>query len=179
MGSNNFSPSWQASFSYNPNKTLIGSNNKMIIGPEAIFSGVTGIASGIMGGIAQQQMGQDMVNAAAIQAQATRDAAFQNLLGGQYALTGAKQFDFAQQLKAADYKQAFFDPRSSQLQSEDRQRQLSDELSPSAQKLRWQRNTDQLNRTLAEKRAITDAMFGPVADRPFAYGNMPGYASVG
>jgi hypothetical protein len=80
------------------------------------------------------------------------------------------------QRDAANYQQAFLDPRKSQFGSEATQRTYADMLSPNAQKLRWQANTDQLNRTLSEKRAVTDAMFGRVAEQPFGYGNMPGYA---
>lgn len=141
---------------------------------------IAGIGSAI-GGIASafgaNRQANAMIQAAGVQAQAQRDAAFQNLLAGQYALTGAKEFDRFQQQKASDYQQAFLDPRKSQFGSEAAQRTLSDALSPNAQKLRWQQNTDQLNRTLSEKRAVNDAMFGRVADQPFSYGNMPGYAA--
>jgi len=149
----------------------------MLIGPELAFAGISSAIGGIASGYGASRQANAMIQAAGIQAQAQRDAAFQNLLAGQYALTGAKQFDRLEQQKAADYQQAFLDPRTSQLTSEDRQRGITDMLSPGAQKLRWQQNTDQLNRTLAEQRARTDAMFGPVAERPFAYGNMPGYAA--
>ena len=147
------------------------------MGPELLFGGISSILGGVFGAIGANRQAAAQIQAAGIQAQAQRDAAFQNLLAGQYALTGAKQFDQGLQQKAADYQQAFLDPRKSQFASEDRQRGITDALSPGAQKLRWQQNTDQLNRTLAEKRAVTDAMFGPVAQQPFAYGNMPGYAA--
>lgn len=147
------------------------------MGPELLFGGISSLIGGIAGGFGANRQADAMIQAAGIQAQSQRDAAFQNLLAGQYALTGAKQFDRFQQQKAADYQQTFLDPRTSQLSSENRQRGITDALSPGAQKLRWQQNTDQLNRTLAEKRAVTDAMFGPVAQQPFAYGNMPGYAA--
>ena len=135
------------------------------------------IFSGIMQGQAMNRQSDAMFAAAKMQAQAAERAGFQNLLAGQYALTGAKQFEEGLQRNAANYQQAFLDPRKSILESEDLVRGFSDRLSPSAQKLRWQQNIDSMNRTLSEKRAVTDAMFGRVAEQPFGYGNMPGYAA--
>ena len=145
--------------------------------PLAIASLGSSVISGIFGGQAANRQADAQMQAAYAQAQATRDSAFSNLLAGQYALTGAKQFDRFQQQKAADYQQAFLDPRTSQLASEDRQRGMTDQLSPMAQQLRRQANIDQLNRDLASRRAVTDAMFGQIAQNPFAYGNVPGYAA--
>jgi hypothetical protein len=147
------------------------------MGPELLFGGISSIVGGIFGAIGANRQADAQIQAAGIQAQAQRDAAFQNLLAGQYALTGAKQFEQGLQQKAADYQQAFLDPRKSQLASEDRQRGITDALSPGAQKLRWQQNTDQLNRTLADKNAQLSKIFGYTADQPFSFGNMPGYAA--
>lgn len=163
-------------YQYNSSSTSNSGKNNMF-GPEMAVAGIGSAIGGIASAYGANQQAKGMIQAANIQAQAQRDAAFQNLLAGQYALTGAKQFDRMEQAQAANYQQTFLDPRASQLASEDRQRGITDALSPGAQKLRWQQNTDQLNRTLSEKRAVNDAMFGPVAERPFAYGNMPGYAT--
>jgi hypothetical protein len=146
--------------------------------PELIFGGVSSLIGGFASAAGANSQAEAMIKAAQIQSQAQRDAAFTNLLAGQYALTGAKEFDRFQQQKAADYQLAFLEPRKIQLASEERQRGISDSLSPGAQKLRFQQNIDSMNRSLAERRAVTDAMFGPVAQQPFQYGSMPGYAQV-
>lgn len=135
------------------------------------------VIEGIVGGQAASRQAEAQLTAAKWQAEATRDAAFNNLLAGQYAQTGAKQFDQFLQRNAANYQQAFLDPRKSMLASEERQRGFADQLSPKAQQLRFQQNADQLNRNLSAQRAITDAMFGRVAEAPFAYGQVPGYAA--
>jgi hypothetical protein len=147
------------------------------MGPELLFGGISSLIGGAASAFGANRQADAMLQAAGIQAQAQRDAAFQNLLAGQYALTGAKQFDRFQQQRSADYQQAFLDPRKSEFSSEDRQRAIADSLSPGAQKLRWQANIDAMNRDLAGRRAVTDAMFGQVAQQPFQYGNMPGYAA--
>jgi len=148
----------------------------MVIGPELAFAGISSLIGGIAGGFGANRQADAMIQAAGIQAQAQRDAAFQNLLAGQYAMTGGQQFAQDLQKRAADYQQAFLDPRKSQLASEDRQRAITDSLSPGAQKFRWQQNIDTMNRDLASRRAVTDAMFGQVAQQPFQYGSLPGYA---
>jgi len=153
----------------------------MIIDPlSAGLAGVSAISnifSGIAQGQQQKRQMQAQFDIAAAQERSARDAQFQNLLAGQYALTGAKAFDQGLQRDAANYQQAFLDPRANQLESEGRQRLMSDMLSPNAQKLRRQQNVDALNRTLVENRARTDAMFGQVRQDPFAYGNVPSYAA--
>lgn len=145
--------------------------------PLALANVGSSLLSGIFGGQAANRQADAMLQGAYAQAQATRDAAFTNLLAGQYGQTGAKQFERFQQQKAADYQQAFLDPRRIQLASEERQMGYADQLSPNAQALRRQKNLDELNFQLASRRALTDAMFGQVRQDPFAYGNIPGYAT--
>ena len=164
-------------YQYNGSSSSNTGKSNMVIGPELAFAGISSLIGGAASAFGANQQSKAMIQAAGIQAQAQRDAAFQNLLAGQYSATAVPLFQKQLQQKAADYQQAFLDPRTSQLSSEDRQRGITDALSPGAQKLRWQQNADQLNRTLSEQRARTDAMFGPVAERSFAYGNMPGYAA--
>jgi hypothetical protein len=146
------------------------------MGPELLFGGISSLIGGAFGAFGANRQANAMIQAAGIQAQSQREAAFQNLLAGQYGMTGGQQFAQDLQRRAADYQQAFLDPRKSQLTSEDRQRAISDSLSPGAQKIRWQANIDAMNRDLASRRAVTDAMFGQVAQQPFQYGNLPGYA---
>jgi len=177
-GTSSFSPSWGASTSYNPSSGVLkGSGGGSMFPVGAALGAGASIFSGIMQGNAMNRQADAMFEAAKMQAQAAERAGFQNLLAGQYALTSAKQFEEGLQRNAANYQQAFLDPRKSVLESENRARGFADMLSPDAQKLRWQNNIDAMNRTLSEKRAVTDAMFGRVAEQPFGYGNMPGYAT--
>ena len=168
---------WSQTSKYQYNSSSSSNAGKSNMGPELIFGGISSLVGGAFSAFGANQQSKAMIQAAGVQAQAQRDAAFQNLLAGQYAETAVPLFQKYLQQKAVDYQQAFLDPRTSQFASEDRQRGITDALSPGAQKLRWQQNTDQLNRTLAEQRARTDAMFGQVAQQPFSYGNMPGYAA--
>jgi hypothetical protein len=133
------------------------------------------LLSGIFGGQQADRQAQAQIQAANIQAQATRDAAFQQLLGGQYALTGAKQFEKGLQENAANYQQAFLDPKKMSLSSEQFNRTVNDNMTPNAQKFLHMQNQDKLNQSLAERRAQTDAMFGQVAQNPFGYGQAPSY----
>jgi len=169
---------WNQTTQYKYNSSNSFNSGKTNMGPELIFGGISSLIGGFASAYGSNEQAAAMIKSAQIQSQAQRDAAFANMLAGQYALTGAKQFDRFQQQKAADYQQAFLDPRKIQLASEERQRVISDSLSPGAQKLRFQQNIDSMNRSLAERRAVTDAMFGPVAQQPFQYGGMPGYAQV-
>ena len=100
-------------------------------------------------------------------------AGLQNLLAGQYALTGAKQYDMGLQRDAANYQQAFLDPRKSILNVEDFNRRAAGELNPFAQKLRQQEKAGDINTLLAGK-------FMPMfesANKPFSYGRAPGYTT--
>jgi len=136
---------------------------------------LSSVAGGIFGGQQADRQAQAQLQAAGMQAQATRDAAFQQLLGGQYALTGAKQFEKGLQENAANYQQAFLDPKKMSLSSEQFNRTINDNMTPNAQKLLHMQNQDKLNQSLAERRAQTDAMFGQVTQNPFGYGQAPSY----
>jgi hypothetical protein len=171
-------PSWGDSVGYNPSSGIFSSSSGggggggmlAAAGIGAVGQAIGGIASAIGAG----RQADAMFAAAVAQAQAAERAGFQNLLGGQYALTGAK--DYAQYLdrNAKQTQLNFFDPRQSQLGSEERARGFADALSPDAQKLRYQSNADQFSNTLAGKYS---PLFGDVTDRPFRFGQMPGYAT--
>jgi hypothetical protein len=163
-------------YQYNSSSTSNSGNNNMIIGPELAFAGISSLVGGIGSAFGANQQSKAMLQAAGIQAQAQRDAAFQNLLAGQYGQTGGQLFSQFLQKNAKDYSQAFLDPRSSQFASEDRQRGLTDQLSPNARKVDWNKHIFDLNLTLSQNRARSDAMFGLTSQNPFAYGNVPGYA---
>lgn len=137
-----------------------------------IFAGgklLSSVFEGIMGGQqANRQIEadfaiQNMKNAAADR------AAFQNLLAGQYNSTFAPMVDFQRQKLATNIQQDIFDPKKMSLASEQFGRRVSDELAPDALKLAQTKNLFDLNKSLAEKRAVTDAMFGPVRTTPFNY----------
>ena len=131
--------------------------------------------SGIMGGQqANRQMGADFRIAQDRNLAAER-AGFQNLLAGQYNSTFAPMVDFQRQKLATNIQQDIFDPKKMSLASEQFGRGVSDQLAPDALKLAQTKNLSELNRSLAEKRAVTDAMFGPVASTPFNY-SYPSYA---
>ena len=116
----------------------------------ALGAGAT-IFSGFMQGQAMNRQSDALFAAAKAQAQAAERAGFQNLLAGQNALTGAKQFEQGLQREAADYQQAFLDPRKSILNAENISRAYAGELTPAAQKLRQQESSGEINKLLAGK----------------------------
>ena len=132
-------------------------------------SAATSIFSNVMQG---QQANRQMETDFAIQQYknaAAERAAFQNLLAGQYSQTFAPMVDFQRQKLATNIQQDIFDPKKMSLASEQFGRRVSDELAPDALKLAQTKNLFDLNKSLAEKRAVTDAMFGPVRNTPFNY----------
>ena len=131
------------------------------------------VFSGIMQGRAANNQARAMFEAAKMQTQAAERAGFQNLLAGQYSLTGAKQFEQGLQRDAADYQQAFLDPRKSILNVEDFNRRAAAELGPFGRKLSQQEKSSEINSLLAGK-------FMPMfesASKPFSYGRTPGYTT--
>jgi hypothetical protein len=137
-------------------------------------SAATSIFSGIMGGQqANRQIEADFAIQQYKNAAADR-AAFQNLLAGQYNSTQAPMVDFQRQKLATNIQQDIFDPKKMSLASEQFGRGVSDQLAPDALKLAQTKNLFDLNKSLAEKRAVTDAMFGPVRNTPFNY-DYPSY----
>ena len=174
-GTSSFSPSWGDSTAYNPSSGILkGAGGGSMFPVGAALGAGAQIFSGIMQGQAMNRQSDAMFAAAKAQAQAAERAGFQNLLAGQYALTGAKQFEQGLQRDAADYQQAFLDPRKSVLSVEDITRKAAAELGPLGQKLRQQEKSGEINSTLAGKFM---PMFGYIADRPFSYGRAPGYTT--
>lgn len=173
-GTSSFSPSWGDSTSYNPSRGVLkgaGGGNMFPVGA-ALGAGAS-IFSGIMQGQAANNQARAMFEAAKMQTQAAERAGFQNLLAGQYALTGAKQFEQGLQRDAADYQQAFLDPRKSILNVEDFNRRAAAELGPFGRKLSQQEKSGEINSLLAGK-------FMPMfesASKPFSYGRAPGYTT--
>jgi len=166
-----------AAYYGNGGANLLDGENKMI-GVDPLTLGVsaaTSIFSGIMGGQqANRQIEADFAIQGMKNAAADR-AGLQNLLAGQYSQTFAPMVDFQRQKLATNIQQDIFDPKKMSLGSEQFGRRVSDELAPDALKLAQTKNLFDLNKSLAEKRAVTDAMFGPVRTTPFNY-EYPSYA---
>lgn len=175
----NLGISWADSLGYKPSTGILPkTGGSSMFDPVSVgLAAGTSVLSGIFGGMQQNRQLEAQANIAKWQIAEQEKARLQNLLAGQWAATSGKEFDQQLQQKAADYQQAFLNPRTSQLASEDRQRAMYDVLSPNAQKIRRQQNIDELNKTLATQRARTDAMFGQVRQDPFAYGNVPSYVA--
>lgn len=133
------------------------------------------IFSNIMQGQAMNRQSDAMFAAAKAHAQAAERAGFQNLLAGQYALTGAKQFEQGLQREAANYQQAFLDPRKSILNAENITRAYGVELNPFAEKLRQKEQASGINTLLAGK--YNPYFGGEVALSPFSFGRSPGYTT--
>jgi len=105
---------------------------------------------------------------------AAERAGLQNLLAGQYGMTGGQQFAQGLQRDAADYQQAFLDPRKSILGAEDLSRKAAFQLGPFGQQLRQQQNADTRDQTLAGKYS---PYFGNISVNPYSFGVMPGYTA--
>ena len=130
---------------------------------------LSSVFGGVMGG---QQANRQIEADFAIQGMknaAAERAAFQNLLAGQYNSTFAPMVDFQRQKLATNIQQDVFDPKKMSLASEQFGRGVADQLAPDALKLAQTKNLFDINKSLAEKRAVTDAMFGPVRTTPFNY----------
>jgi hypothetical protein len=173
-GTSSFSPSWGASTSYNPSSGILkGAGGGSMFPVGAALGAGASIFSGIMQGQAANRQADAMFEAAKMQVQAAERAGFQNLLGGQYALTGARQFEQGLQRDAANYQQAFLDPRKSILNVEDFNRRAAAELGPFGKRLSQQESSGEINKLLAGK-------FMPMfdsANKPFSYGRAPGYTT--
>ena len=173
-GTSLFSPSWGDSTSYNPSSGVLkGAGGGSMFPVGAALGAGASVFSGIMQGRAANNQARAMFEAAKMQTQAAERAGFQNLLAGQYALTGAKQFEQGLQRDAADYQQAFLDPRKSILNVEDYNRRAAAELGPFGRKLSQQEKAGDINTLLAGK-------FMPMfesASKPFSYGRAPGYTT--
>jgi hypothetical protein len=106
-------PSWGSSVGYNPSSGIFSSSSGGGggLGPAAAIAGIGQAVGGIASAFGAGRQADAMFAAAVAQAQAAERAGFQNLLGGQYALTGAK--DYAQYLdrNAKQTQLNFFDRR--------------------------------------------------------------------
>ena len=145
----------------------------MIIGPEMVVGGVGALVQGIGGAFSANAQAKSAERMARWQIEAEERARFQGLLAAQNAATYGKQFDMGLQRDAANYQQAFLDPRKSILNAEDFNRRAAAELGPFGRKLSQQESSGEINKLLAGK-------FMPMfdsANNPFSYGRAPGYTT--
>jgi hypothetical protein len=171
-------------FSYGPNAPSLGSLSKSSSGggmfdplSMGIMAGGSLLSSIFGGAMSGQQANRQIEADFAIQGMknaAAERAGLQNLLAGQYSQTFAPMVDFQRQKLATNIQQDIFDPKKMSLASQQFGRGVADQLDPDALKLAQTKNLFDLNKSLAEKRAVTDAMFGPVRNTPFNY-DYPSY----
>ena len=150
---------------------------KSMLGYDPLTLGVSAATSIFSNAMQGQQANRQIEAAFAIEGRknaAAERAAFQNLLAGQYNSTFAPMVDFQRQKLATNIQQDIFDPKKMSLASEQFGRGVADQLAPDALKLAQTKNLFDINKSLAEKRAVTDAMFGPVRTTPFNY-DYPSY----
>ena len=138
-----------------------------------VVGGIGSIVGGIGSAIGANAQAKAAQRIAGWQIEAEERARFQSLLAGQNAATYGKQFDMGLQRDAANYQQAFLDPRKSILNAEDFNRRAAAELGPFGRKLSQQEKAGDINTLLAGK-------FMPMfesASKPFSYGRAPGYTT--
>jgi hypothetical protein len=115
---------------------------------------------GIFGGQAEAKRSQAAADIATMQANAAMQGAFRGNQQGQWNTIAAPEYQYEIQKRARDYENKFFKPEEMFLASEERKRQLRDELSPEARKVSARNRADYISRITADRRAVTDAMFG-------------------
>jgi hypothetical protein len=164
-------PSWQDSVNYNPSSGVLNKSGSMAFPAAAVIGAVGqigGAALGAFGANAQAAAAERMANR---RIEAEERARFQSLLAGQNANTYGKQFEMGLQRDAANYQQAFLDPRKSILGVENYNRMAAAGLGPFAQRLGQQEKSGNIDALMAGK-------FMPMfesASKPFTYGRVPGY----
>ena len=167
-------PSWQDSVNYNPSSDVLNKSGSMAFPAAAVIGAVGQIGGAALGAFGQNQQSAAVERMNNRRIEAEERARFQSLLAGQNANTYGKQFEMGLQRDAANYQQAFLDPRKSILSVEDLTRRSAAELGPFGQRLRQQANKDEIQRTLAGKYS---GAVGQIYQNPFMFGQTPGYAS--
>lgn len=129
------------------------------------------VFGGIFGGAQEAQNRQLAADLGKMQAEAAMQGAFRNAQVGQWNTTAAPAYQYEIQKRAREYGNKFFKPEEMFLASEERKRVARDELSPEARQLGAQNRADALARSAADRRAITDAMFGAPVFASSRYSN--------
>jgi len=166
-------PSWKDSLKYNPSSGVLNKSGSMVFPIAEAIGAIGQIGGAVLGAFGQNQQSKVAKDIASWQIRAEEAARFQGLLASQNAATYGKQFDMGLQRDAANYQQAFLDPRKSILGVEDYNRRIAAELGPFGRKLSQQESSGEINKLLAGK-------FMPMFDspnKPFSYGRSPGYTT--
>jgi hypothetical protein len=164
-------PSWDKSVKYNYSGGSLQGGKDMLIGPEMVIGGVGALVQGIGGAFGENARSASAERMNNRRIEAEERARFQSLLAGQNANTYGKQFEMGLQRDAANYQQAFLDPRKSILGAENYNRMAAAGLGPFAQRLGQQEKSGNIDAIMAGK-------FMPMfesASKPFTYGRVPGY----
>jgi hypothetical protein len=139
------------------------------------FMAAATLGSSVLGGIfsgnqeaKNRQLAADLGK---MQAEAAMQGAFRNAQLGQWNTTSAPEYQYELQKRARNFENKFFKPEEMFLASEERKRVARDELSPEARELSARNRADYISRITADRRAITDAMFGAPAFASSRYTN--------
>jgi hypothetical protein len=129
------------------------------------------VLGGMFGGRAEAQNRELASKLGTMQAEAAMQGAFRNAQQGQWNATAVPEYQYEIQKRAREYGNKFFKPEEMFLASEERKRIARDELSPEARQLGAQNRADAIARSAADRRAVTDAMFGAPVFTSSRYSN--------
>jgi hypothetical protein len=115
---------------------------------------------GIFGGQAEAKRSQDAANIATMQANAAMQGAFRGSQQGLFNSIVVPRHQYQLQKEARNYANLFFEPQEQSIAAEDRRRQMRDIYSPEGRLTSALSRANDIARTTADRRDITDAMFG-------------------
>ena len=118
------------------------------------------IFSGITGGQAEAKRSQDAAAIATMQANMAMQGAFRQNQQGLFNTTVAPEYEYERQKRARNFENKFFKPEEMFLASEEQKRGFRDILSPEGREVSARERANAIARTTADRRALTDAMFG-------------------
>jgi len=95
-----------------------------------------------------------------LQAEASFQGAFRNAQLGQWNTTVLPGVNYEIQKQARNYANKVFRPEEMFLESEEQKRGFRDILSPEGREVSARERSDAIARSTADRRAVTDAMFG-------------------
>jgi hypothetical protein len=129
------------------------------------------IFSGITGGQAEAKRSQDAAAIAAMQANMAMQGAFRQNQQGLFNTTVAPEYQYEIQKRARNFENKFFKPEEMFLASEEQKRGFRDILSPEGREVSARERSNSIARATADRRAVTDAMFGSPAFASSRYTN--------
>ena len=118
------------------------------------------VLGGMFGGQQDAQNRELASKLGTMQAEAAMQGAFRNAQLGQWNTTSAPEYQYEIQKRARNFENKFFRPEEMFLASEERKRATRDLLSPEAREASARERSDAIARSAADRRAVTDAMFG-------------------